>query len=53
MKKLKRETIMTEYVWLWRCCNPECGHDNEECDDPDYMDSYKCAKCGEEYELED
>ena len=40
-------------MWGWEC--PYCGHYNETCDDPNYLDSLVCDECFEvvNFEIED
>lgn len=37
--------------WGWDC--PNCGHWNEEDDDPGYQDVIICEECGNKFEPEE
>ncbi len=48
---MKRTDVGEEIRYIWDC--PKCLEYNEECEDPNYEDSYVCEHCGHVEQLED
>ena len=47
--KLSEINVATRYVW--EC--PNCGHYNEDVENPAYATSVICSECTERFELKD
>lgn len=49
MKKINRDEISEEIVYVWTC--PECGSISDSKDDPDYEETMYCEHCNEVFEI--